>query len=232
MLKNAEKAKKGIVLDVGTGQGTDVALLSRKVEQVVGIDISSRAIRVAKTLSQNEDNRSNISFVVGDAEHLPFKVEAFDIVFCKDVLHHVSSSMQAVLEMKRVARERGSIAAIEANALNPQMIMIGLMYFSIDKGVLKNTKRRLHALFVRAGLSDVHVTETEFLPRHMLFEYRSPINKVLRFDDFLILGILSKLETVWQKRAFLRVFSNYLLIVGFKTRKTASIRLGILEERT
>jgi SAM-dependent methyltransferase len=218
MLEMSGKPEAQAILDVGSGQGIDAILLSKKAHKVIGIDISREAVRTASILSRNENTSGEVSFVVGDAEHLPFRTDAFDTVCCKDVLHHVSNSMQAVLEMKRVAREKGSIMAVEANALNPQMIVIGMIYFSIDRGVLRNTRRRLQKLFLDAGLSRVNVIETEFLPRHMLFEYRSPMNVFLRFRNFRILELLKKIEDHWQRQTFLRKFSNYLLIVSSNTK--------------
>jgi ubiquinone/menaquinone biosynthesis C-methylase UbiE len=205
------------ILDVGSGQGIDAILLSRKVGQVVGIDISREAVRTAKILIRNEHVFGELSFIVGDAENLPFKTDAFDAVYCKDALHHVSNSMRTLIEMKRVARDRGQVMAVEANAINPQMIAIGMIYFSIDKGVFRNTRGKLQNLFLSAGLSRVNVIETEFLPRHMLFEYRSPLNIILK-RDFPILEMLRKIEEHWQKHAFLREFSNYLVVTGSKTK--------------
>jgi len=206
------------ILEVGSGQGTDAILISKNVRCVIAIDISYNALKVAKILSQMKTDRENISFVVGDAEHLPFKEDVFDVVYCKDLLHHVSDSMLTVLEMKRVTRQGGSLIAIEANACNPQMIIIGLMYFSVDKGVFKNTKIKLATLFLKAGLSSVTVIETEFLPRHILFEYRSPLNRIFNINSSVFLRVLERIEYHLQKRTILRKFLNYLIIKGVKIK--------------
>jgi len=216
MLQSSNNEKVKMVLDVGTGQGTDVILISEDVHHVVGIDLSSNALRIARALLLTKTERKNISFVVGDAEHLPFKEDVFDIAYCKDVLHHVSNSLMTVLEMKRVTIVGGRVIAVEANACNPQMIIIGLMYFYVDKGVFKNTKKRLFNLFIKAGLANVQVTETEFLPRHTLFEYRSPINRVFAPNSQTVVRILKKIESNWQRRSILRSFLNYLMISGLK----------------
>jgi ubiquinone/menaquinone biosynthesis C-methylase UbiE len=190
------------VLDVGTGQGTDAVLLSKNAHNVVAIDISSHALITANTLSRTKSEGKNISFIVGDAEHLPLREDTFDLVYCKDLLHHVCDSLLAVSEMRRVAKTGGSVAAIEANAYNPQMIAIGLVYFSVDRGLL-----------------DVSIAETEFLPRHVLFEYRSPIAKILNVNSVTFLKILEKIERWWQRRVVLLRFSNYLIVTGIKKRR-------------
>ena len=219
MLEASNNGNVDTILEVGSGQGTDAILVSRNAHHVVAIDMSFNALRIANFLSKMKTDRKNISFVVGDAEHLPFKKDVFDIVYCKDLLHHVSDSMLTVSEMKRVAREGGNVLAIEANGCNPQMIIIGLIYFSVDKGVFKNTKTKLATLFSKTGLSNVDVTETEFLPRQMLFEYRSPVNRIFNISGPAFLEVLKKIESNWQKRTILRKFSNYLIIKGLKRER-------------
>jgi len=212
----SSKTKATNVLDVGTGQGADTILLSENCDYVVAIDISKNALVAAKVLSQLNKAQNNVSLVQADAENLPFQKEIFDIVYCKDVLHHVSNSILTVQEMKRVAREKASIIAVEANALNPQMIAIGLIYYSVDNGVFKNTGPRLANIFLEAGLQNVQVTETECLPRHILFEYRSPLSRFLDSHNAVMLRLLASIETNWQNHAFLSKFSNYLIVSGRK----------------
>lgn len=222
VLESSNNENVDTILEVGSGQGTDAILVSRNTKYVVGIDISVKALKIAKFLSQMKKDRKNISFIVGDAEHLPFKEDIFDIVYCKDLLHHVSDSMVAVSEMKRVTKEGRSIIAIEANACNPQMIIIGLIYFSVDKGVFKNTKTKLATIFSKVGLSNVKVIEAEFLPRHILFEYRSPINRVFDVNSSVFLRIVKRIEYYLQKRTILSKFCNYLIIEGVKKNKKSS----------
>lgn len=174
------------------------------------------ALITANNLARSEKVNDKICLVQADAEHLPFKENAFDLVYCKDVLHHVSNSVQSVKEMKRVARVEGCLVALEANALNPQMIVIGMIYYSVDKGVLRNTGSRLSSIFSKAGVHNVKVIETECLPRHVLFEYRSPLSRFLKSYDSMLLTLLTIVENAWEKRTFLSKFSNYLIISGFK----------------
>jgi ubiquinone/menaquinone biosynthesis C-methylase UbiE len=212
----SNRKEANIALDVGTGQGTDAILLSENCGSVVAIDISKNALVTAKILSHLKKVHDGISLVQADAEHLPFREGVFDVVYCKDVLHHVSNSALSVLEMKRVLQEKASLIAVEANAFNPQMIAIGLIYYSVDNGVFKNTNSRLSSIFTEAGLHNVKVTETEFLPRHTLFEYRSPLAKFSGSHSSVMLKLLSRLENSWQKHPFLLKFSNYIIISGFK----------------
>lgn len=205
------------ILEVGCGRGTDAVLVSKYAHHLVAIDVSSHALKVATTLSRMKIGSEKISFLVCDAEHLPLRESVFDIVFCKDLLHHVPHSLSTVLEMKRVARKTGKVVAIEANACNPQMLMVGLMNFSVDKGVFKNTKAKLIRTFVKAGLSNISTEETEFLPRHFLFEYRSPLGRIFDSRSELVLKILQRIENILHDLPILKTFANYIISKGAKT---------------
>lgn len=204
------------VLEIGCGQGTDTVLISGYTHQIVAIDVSFPALKVATTLSRMRAESEKISFIVSDAQCLPLRDDLFDVVFCKDLLHHVSDPKSTLSEMKRVAKEDGKVIAIEANAYSPQMILIGLIYFSVDKGVFKNTKNRLIATFKTAGLSDVGAEETEFLPRHLLFEYRSPLCRLSFLSSMPFLRTILKMEKNIQNLSIMKKFANYIIIHGVK----------------
>ena len=127
ILTEAHLSKKSIALEVCAGQSTDAIVISDYVGMVISTDISFQALQTAQELSQLM-NKDNISFVVCDAEHLPFHNDIFDFAFCKDALHHVSSPTKVLSEMRRCSKNLKKITVIEANAHNPQMILIGLLY--------------------------------------------------------------------------------------------------------
>jgi ubiquinone/menaquinone biosynthesis C-methylase UbiE len=204
------------VLEVGCGQGTDAILISKYAKSIIAIDISGNALKVAKTLSKIENRLDKMSFIVADADHLPFQENIFDVVFCRDLLHHVPNPVLTLLEMRRVAKVNGRVAAVEANPYNPQMIIIGLIYFSIDKGVFRNTAPKLIKIFKEAGFLNVKLEKSEIMPRHLLFEHRSPLCVPLISESKITLVILRKIENKLQSFSLLKNFSNYIIIGGVK----------------
>jgi len=75
------------VLDVATGPG-DVALgFAAQCREVVGIDLTSATLALAEA-QRKERGRANLHFVMGDAEHLPFENDTFDVVVCRFAFHH------------------------------------------------------------------------------------------------------------------------------------------------
>ena len=96
-----------IALDFGCGIGGWTAFLQKTFGfKVVGIDISKEAIKRAKKTYYDE----KIHFLVADCQHLPFKKEAFDIVFSSDVLGHIPDVPRALKEIFKVLKKRGAVS--------------------------------------------------------------------------------------------------------------------------
>jgi len=91
-LKNPEVST---FLDVGCAEGYYINLVShiRSNIDCVGVDISHRYIKKAKLRNPNAE------FILCDAEFLPFKKRAFDLVLCSEVLEHVPNYTRALKEL-------------------------------------------------------------------------------------------------------------------------------------
>ncbi len=86
-LVESGKIKKGKVLDTCCGAGTNGIFLAKKGFQVVGIDISSKAVEYAKKKAEQE--KVKIRFMVRNFLELPFNNEEFDFVLDMGCFHHV-----------------------------------------------------------------------------------------------------------------------------------------------
>ena len=91
-------------LDVGCGAGALAYALAPLVGEVVGVDSSEDLVDVAR-----EHAPPGATFVLGDAEALPFPYGDFDLVGCLRVLHHVRRPELVVSEIARVTRPGGRI---------------------------------------------------------------------------------------------------------------------------
>lgn len=78
------KLKSGKVLDLGTGPGTQAALLAKRGFQVTGTDISKSAIRKAKLRFQELDPQ--IKFLQDDILKTKLK-DSFDAIFDRGCFH-------------------------------------------------------------------------------------------------------------------------------------------------
>jgi SAM-dependent methyltransferase len=100
------------LLDVGCGPGTITADLAARVTPgpVIGVDMSEEVLAEARavTLRPGVDN---LSFEVGSVFELPFATDTFDVVHAHQVLQHVGDPVAALVEMRRVCRPGGVVAA-------------------------------------------------------------------------------------------------------------------------
>jgi len=89
-----------IVLDVGCGAGRS---LVGQAGYCVVIDIAEPELRHAK------EKLPGFGFVLGDAQHLPFREEIFDTVLCSHIIEHVPQPKQLVQEVHRVTKKGGAL---------------------------------------------------------------------------------------------------------------------------
>ena len=96
------------VLDVGCGDGTLGAEFTRKrASLVVGCDPDPRMI--AKAAAQKTATENAASYLLGRAEHLPFRDRSFDVVTAVTVLCFVEDKSAAIKEMARALRPGGRL---------------------------------------------------------------------------------------------------------------------------
>ena len=100
-------------LDVGCGTGAAVRAAAAIAERAVGVDISPEMIRRANTLAEG---LTNVEFVVGDSEALPFRDASFTALLCTASFHHYPNPKQAVAEMARVLDRDGRLVIADGTA--------------------------------------------------------------------------------------------------------------------
>ena len=91
------------VLDVASGEGYGPAILAGVARQVVGVDIDDGSVRHAR----RSYNLANLSFVQGDAHHLPLPDACCDVAVSFETLEHVRDQHQFLREIRRVLRPGG-----------------------------------------------------------------------------------------------------------------------------
>ncbi|EGP66769.1 methyltransferase domain protein [Streptococcus sp. oral taxon 056 str. F0418] len=94
------------ILDVGVGNGASSKYLKKHFpnSQVLGIDISTTAIRAAAQLAE-----SGLSFEVKNVENTDLPVGEFDLITAFQTHFHWSDLTQAFLELKRILKSDGII---------------------------------------------------------------------------------------------------------------------------
>ncbi len=97
-------------LDVGTGAGALAFALAPLVREVVGVD---RVPELLEHARERAAGHPNVSFVEGDAEHLPFEDGSFDLACTLRTLHHVPRPELVLAELVRVTRPGGRLLVVD-----------------------------------------------------------------------------------------------------------------------
>lgn len=100
----------GPVLDVGSGTGILVPLLSRLIEHhIFELDVARKMLKTARYKLQNMNHHS---FVHADAHQVPFADRTFGTVFCFCVYPHFYNPGQATREIHRVLKSGGRMIVL------------------------------------------------------------------------------------------------------------------------
>ncbi len=109
-LKKISTGKK--VLDIGSGNGKLAVALAKNKNEVVGIDISTIALEMAKNKLEklSQDHSLSVSFKYGDARDLDFPDQTFDFVVSHDLIEHLTEKdfLPHLSEVERVLKIGGS----------------------------------------------------------------------------------------------------------------------------
>lgn len=93
------------VCEIGIGDGHLLRLLSHLGLKVTGIDVSNYLVRKLGTVFRNEGNK--ISLLQHDISKPIDLADAFDAVFCLDVLEHIEALERAIENIKKNMRLGG-----------------------------------------------------------------------------------------------------------------------------
>jgi demethylmenaquinone methyltransferase/2-methoxy-6-polyprenyl-1,4-benzoquinol methylase len=102
------------VLEVACGTGEQATMLARAGLDVTGVDLSGAMLEVARVKSPPA-----VSYVLANAENLPFGPEAFDCVSVSLSLHEMEyhARIGVAVEMLRVLAPRGKLIVFDYAAM-------------------------------------------------------------------------------------------------------------------
>jgi ubiquinone/menaquinone biosynthesis C-methylase UbiE len=113
------KVKK--VLDLGCGVGRHCVLLASNDFEVIGLDISKNALKMAKKLVQKE-KLGNVALVCASMTNLPLSDSCLDAVISVSVVHHAFKKdiVATVNEVFRILGKNGCFLANLASVADPR----------------------------------------------------------------------------------------------------------------
>ncbi|MCV0438080.1 MAG: bifunctional 2-polyprenyl-6-hydroxyphenol methylase/3-demethylubiquinol 3-O-methyltransferase UbiG [Hydrogenophaga sp.] len=114
------------VLDVGCGGGILSDSMARKGAQVVGIDLSTKALRVAQ-LHALEAGTANVRYEEISAEAMALeRPGAFDVVTCMEMLEHVPDPASVVRACSTLVKPGGWVFLSTLNR-NPKSFLFAIL---------------------------------------------------------------------------------------------------------
>ena len=100
------------LLDLGTGTGRLLELLSSRYRRALGIDANRDMLAIART-QLDEADITHASVRQADIFNLPLERESFDVVTIHQVLHFLHDPEPAIAEAARVLRPGGRIIIVD-----------------------------------------------------------------------------------------------------------------------
>ena len=198
------------VLDCGCGPGPITLGLAEIVSpgRVVGIDIEPTMIDRANQLAA-ESGADNVEFRVADIYDLPFGDGEFDVVFSSAVTEHLSDSVRALREIRRVTRPGGLGAVIRTDWSFPFIVPECpelSKFFELFEGGFNRIGGSLNrGRFLRSDMREAGFDVVEFEVRlsHLLGQdaasasaetYVAWIENIPLFQESIELGITTDTE--------------------------------------
>jgi SAM-dependent methyltransferase len=108
ILRHLRHLQSGSLLEVGIGDGENVALLPPSL-RIAGVDIAHRPLAACR----DRFPERGLLLARAEGEHLPFAEGSFDAVLCVGGFNFFSDPEQALKEMARVARPGGRIVVAD-----------------------------------------------------------------------------------------------------------------------
>ncbi len=136
MLALLPQRRFGSVLDLGCGLGLLSQLLAPRAEQVLGLDVASAAVRLARARAAGVPN---LRFAQGDILDLPASLDgSFDLVVLADALYYISPLSDELLR---------TLGARLAALLAPGGVCLLANHFFFSADAESRQSRRIHNAF-------------------------------------------------------------------------------------
>jgi len=134
------------ILDVGCGSATLLGILKTRGFDVVGVDTSSEASRVAR-------ETYGVQVIVGSLDQAGLAEESLDIVTLFHVMEHVTNPRDVLADVRRLLKTSGSMILQVPNIDSWQFRWFGARWYGLDipRHVIDYSLRAIVGLVEGAG---------------------------------------------------------------------------------
>jgi len=170
--------KGDTVLDLGSGAGNDAFVarsLAGDTGKVIGVDMTEAMVEKA-TKNKSRLGYSNVEFILGDIENLPFPENYVDVVISNCVLNLVSDKRLAFDGILKVLKPGGHFSISDivlSGPLSDKMINIAELYAGCISGAM--VKDEYIATIRESGFNNIEIKKEKkiILPDDFLLQYLS-----------------------------------------------------------
>ncbi|AKM79307.1 TPA: hypothetical protein DEQ95_02660 [Candidatus Beckwithbacteria bacterium] len=202
-----KKIKGRTVLDIGSGTGAISLYLAKKGFNVVGIEISKKAVDISEKSARSFNLRNKTRFIRGDFNRGLKVNKKFDLVICSEILEHLKNEEVILFKIHKLIKKGGKII-ITVPSYNAPLYRIGYAKdFDRRVGHLRRyTERSLKELTTRCGFKTKEIKKTEGILRNLLFLsqrlgffikfIRGPLTYLVSFLDWITLKIFGESQII------------------------------------
>jgi len=156
-----------LVLDLGCGTGRHCVYLAKNGFDVVGVDVSESALRMANEWVQKE-RLTNVSFIRATMTNLPFSDSRLDAVISVSVIHHAikKNIVKTIDEVYRALKKKGVFLTNLISVKDPRYgtgQMVENNTFRILEAFEEKRFEELHHFFTKQEVSKLlaHFTKAK-----------------------------------------------------------------------
>jgi SAM-dependent methyltransferase len=158
-----------IVLDLGSGAGTDVLISAKRVAPhgtAIGLDMTDEMLDLARTNAE-ETGATNVEFLKGEIENIPLPDASVDVVISNCVINLSGDKQRVLGEAARVLRPGGRFAVSDVIA-DPDMDDATRADMAAWTGCIAGalTREEFTAALDATGLTGIEIIESHRVHEH------------------------------------------------------------------
>jgi len=193
-----------LVVDLGCGEGRHAihAYLEANAT-VIGLDQSEQDLRTAQLRAApfiDAERAASLTYMKGDAHHLPFADESIDAVICSEVLEHIEHYQSVIQEIARVLKPGGQLM-VSVPRYWPEKIcwMLSEPYHQVEGGHVRifKEKQLKHSLqaqdFIFNKKHFAHALHSPYWWLKCLFWKTQDTSRIIQmYHRFLVWDLMDK----------------------------------------
>src|SRR5450432_4205621 len=152
-----------VVLDLGSGGGTDVLLSAQRVGptgKAYGLDMTDEMLALANE-NKRKAGAENVEFLKGEIAHIPLPDNSIDVIISNCVINLSADKDRVLREAFRVLKAGGRLAVsdiVTRGAMLPEIRQSVLLWVGCVAGTLEENEYRTKLAF--AGFEKIEIEPT------------------------------------------------------------------------